>query len=59
MSESGKTICLEKKVPGEKAFLLTNFKVNGLFYREDPTRVYHYGDLASHVLGFVGSYARV
>lgn len=55
MSQSGKTICIENKVPGEKAFLLTNFKINGLFYREDPTRVYHYGELASHVLGFVGN----
>ena len=55
MSDSGKTICLEKKVPDQKAFLLTNFKINGLYYREDPTRVYHYDDLASHVLGFVGS----
>ena len=55
MNESGKTICLEKKAPSDKAFLLTNFKINGLFYKEDPTRVYHYGDLASHVLGFVGN----
>lgn len=55
MSESGKTITLEKKVPNEKAFLLTKLRVNGLFYHEDPTRVYHYGNLASHILGFVGS----
>ncbi len=55
MSDSGKTICLEKKAPGQKAFQLTNFKINGLFYREDPTRVYHYDDVASHVLGFVGN----
>src|SRR3990172_174844 len=55
MSESGKTITLEKKIPNEKAFLLTNFKVSGLFYHEDPTRVYHYGNLASHILGFVGN----
>ena len=55
MTDSDKTICLEKKAPDQKAFLLTNYKVNGLFYREDPTRVYHYDDLASHVLGFVGS----
>jgi cell division protein FtsI (penicillin-binding protein 3) len=53
MKDSGKTICLEKKAASEKAFQLTNFKINGLFYKEDPTRVYHYGDLGSHILGFV------
>ncbi len=55
MNNSGKTICLEKKAPSEKALLLKNFKVSGLFYKDDPTRVYYYNDLASHVLGYVGS----
>ncbi|MFO7447998.1 MAG: penicillin-binding transpeptidase domain-containing protein [Ignavibacteriaceae bacterium] len=53
MSASGKTICIEKKAPGEKAILLRNYKANGLFWREDATRIYHYEKLASHVLGFV------
>ncbi len=55
MSDSGKTICLEKKATSEKALLVKNFKINGLFYREDPTTVYYYKNLASHLLGYVGS----
>ncbi len=53
LSGSGKTICLEKKATSEKAIQLIGFKKTGLFYRQDPTRVYHYGSLASHVLGYV------
>ncbi|MCL5027615.1 MAG: transpeptidase family protein [Bacteroidetes bacterium] len=55
MSDSGKTICIEKKAPSEKALLVKNFKINGLFYREDPTTVYFYKNLASHLLGYVGN----
>lgn len=55
MSDSGKTICIEKKAPSEKALLVKNFKINGLFYREDPTTVYYYKNLASHLLGYVGN----
>lgn len=54
MSQSGKTICIERKAPSEKALLLKNFKIAGLFYEDDPTRVYHYDNLASHILGYVG-----
>lgn len=53
MSQSPKTICIEKKAPGEKTLLLKNFKVTGLFNREDPTRVYHYSSLGSHILGYL------
>ncbi|MEJ2196835.1 MAG: hypothetical protein P8X73_18530 [Ignavibacteriaceae bacterium] len=35
-----KTICLEKKAPIEKARLLNNLKIAGLFSVEEPTRVY-------------------
>jgi cell division protein FtsI (penicillin-binding protein 3) len=55
MKVSGKTICLEKKAPGEKAIVLKNFKAVGLFYEEDPTRIYHYNNLASHVLGYISN----
>ncbi|UCH65758.1 MAG: transpeptidase family protein [Ignavibacterium sp.] len=53
MNSSGKTICLEKKVPIEKAILLKDIKLPALFSVEKPTRVYQYGSLASHVLGYV------
>ena len=52
MNQNPKTFCIEKKAPGEKALLLKNFKADGLFSVEDPTRVYHYKNLASHILGF-------
>jgi len=55
MEESGKTICLEKKVHVEKALLLNELKISALFSVEQPTRVYQYGSLASHVLGYVNS----
>src|SRR5690606_8357506 len=53
LAGSGKTICIEKKASGEKAQILKNFNVDGLFYQEHPTRVYHYENLASHIIGFV------
>ena len=55
MQTSGKTICIEKKVPSEKAIILKNFKAVGLFYEEDPTRIYHYNNLVSHVLGYLSN----
>ncbi len=55
MNDKGKTICLEKKAQSDKALLLKNFKINGLFFQDDPTRVYYYKDLASHLLGYVGN----
>jgi cell division protein FtsI (penicillin-binding protein 3) len=55
MQTTGKTICIEKKAPSEKAILLKNFKAVGLFYEEDPTRIYHYNNLASHVLGYLSN----
>ncbi len=54
MNSSRKTVCLQKKAPAEKAILLKNFRVNGLYSYEEPTRVYYYKGLASHVLGYVG-----
>jgi cell division protein FtsI (penicillin-binding protein 3) len=53
MDQSPKTICLEKKAPGEKAILLKNFKTAGLFYKDDPTRIYNYNNLASHIIGYL------
>ena len=51
----GKTICLEKKVPVEKSVKLFEYNNPAFFYVEEPTSVFHYGSLASHVLGYVNS----
>lgn len=48
-----KNVCLEKKVPMEKALQLKKVVIEGLFYEEDFSRVYPYGSLASHLLGYV------
>lgn len=53
MSGTGKNVCIEKKAPSEKAIQLKQYKVRGLFYEEDPTRIYHYANFASHVLGYI------
>jgi cell division protein FtsI (penicillin-binding protein 3) len=52
--QPAKNVLLEKKVSVEKAIQLKNLKVKGFFYEEDPTRVYHYNNLASHVVGYLG-----
>ena len=59
MKGKGKTICLEKKAPSEKAYLLRDFKAVGLFSAEDPTRIYPYTNLCSHLLGYVSLKIRV
>ncbi len=53
MNKTGKNICLEKKVSAEKSLLLKELNYSGLFWIEDPTRVYQYSNLASHILGYV------
>ncbi len=55
MNKTGRTICIEEKASANKAWLLKNFRINGLFHKNDPTRVYFYKDLASHILGYVGT----
>jgi len=53
MKSGKKTICLEKKVPFEKSLDLFEYKNAAFFYVEEPVSVFHYGPLASHVLGYV------
>lgn len=53
LKEKGKTICLEKKVPFEKSLDLFEYKNPAFFYVEEPVSVFHYGSLASHILGYV------
>lgn len=56
MNQSGKTIRIKKSVNREKAFRLINdINLLALFTVEKPTRVYQYGSLASHILGYVNN----
>ena len=51
---SGKNnICLEKKISKESMFQFENFYVDGFFVQEDFSRIYPYGSLCSHLLGYV------
>ena len=55
LNQKPKTICLEKKAPLEKASLLNGYKLSAMFSVDDPSRVYHYGSLGSHILGYVNN----
>jgi len=55
LNKEKRNACLERKIPKEKALLLKDFKANGFYTENDETRVYEYGSLASHVLGYVNS----
>ncbi|MDP3581909.1 MAG: penicillin-binding protein 2, partial [Ignavibacteria bacterium] len=48
-----KTVCIESKVPMQQANRLKKFVIDGLTYQEDFSRVYPYGNSASHILGYV------
>ena len=49
---------LEKKISREKALLLGEFVVDGFFKKEDFTRIYPYGNITSHILGYVDNNCR-
>ncbi|NOX67024.1 MAG: penicillin-binding protein 2, partial [Chlorobi bacterium] len=53
LNSANKNICLEKKAVKEDVMQLSEFVVEGYFQIEDYSRVYPYGSLASHVLGYV------
>ena len=53
IQEGSGNICLEKKVPMNKAIELKKFIMDGFYCQEDYTRIYPYNKLASHVLGYV------
>ena len=55
IDEGVNNICLEKKVAMEKSLELRKVVVDGFFSKQEFTRVYPYGSLASHVLGYVGN----
>lgn len=52
LNSANKNICIEQKAPKEVILQISDFIVNGYFQVEDYSRVYPYGSLASHVLGF-------
>jgi cell division protein FtsI (penicillin-binding protein 3) len=53
IAQGVKNVCLEKKVSMDKALKLKKIVIEGLFYEEDFSRVYPYGSLASHIIGYV------
>ena len=48
-----KNVCIEKKASKDKALLVGEFTIDALYKTEDYSRIYPYGSLASHVLGYV------
>ncbi|MBU2494411.1 MAG: transpeptidase family protein [Bacteroidetes bacterium] len=53
INSSKKNICIEKKAPMEKALMISDFTIDALYKTEDYSRVYPYGSLASHIVGYV------
>lgn len=53
INSSNRNICIEKKTPMEKALKISDLTIDALYKTEDYSRVYPYGSLASHVIGFV------
>jgi cell division protein FtsI/penicillin-binding protein 2 len=58
MNSGLKNICLEKKVPKEKELMFKGFQAASFFIKEDFSRVYPYGSLLSHTLGYVDNECR-
>jgi cell division protein FtsI (penicillin-binding protein 3) len=52
MNKPKGTIVLQSKVQPEQFQKLNDLNYEELYSVPDPTRVYHYGSLASHILGF-------
>ncbi|MDA3860670.1 MAG: penicillin-binding protein 2, partial [Melioribacteraceae bacterium] len=52
LNSASKNICIEKKASKDKILQLSDYIVSGYFQVEDYSRVYPYGSLASHILGF-------
>lgn len=58
MAKGKGNICLESKTSKESSIQLADFIVDGLFSKEENTRVYPYGKLASHIIGYVNTEAK-
>ncbi len=46
-------VCLERKISKEKSLLLDGVVIDGYYKTQDYTRVYSYGNITSHILGYV------
>ncbi|MHC1739049.1 MAG: penicillin-binding protein [Ignavibacteriaceae bacterium] len=55
LAKNSKIICIEKKVFHERIVELKELKINGLFFEDEPSRIYRYENLASHILGYVNT----
>jgi cell division protein FtsI (penicillin-binding protein 3) len=56
---TGKNFCwLARKIPPEQANTVQNLKMEGVFTVKEPMRYYPGGELAGHLVGFVGMDAR-
>ncbi|HRI45829.1 MAG TPA: penicillin-binding protein [Ignavibacteriaceae bacterium] len=51
IKNSKRRVTLEKKVSGTEVIHLKEIKMNGFYFEEDPTRIYPYNNLASHLIG--------
>lgn len=55
MSKTKGNVCLESKTSKDNSLKLEDFVVDGLFSKEENTRIYPYGKLASHIIGYVNT----
>jgi len=55
MAKGKGNVCLESKTSKENSINLSDFIIDGLFSIEENTRVYPYGRLASHIIGYVNA----
>ncbi len=53
LDSSRNQVCLERKVEKKYALKLRNFIVDRLYQLDEETRVYPYGKLAAHIIGYV------
>lgn len=53
INSTGYVVCIEKKVDDEKILYLREQNVSGFYTIPNPSRIYQYNNLASHLLGYV------
>lgn len=52
-SAKARNVCLEKKISKEQVMQFNNFTMDALRREEDFSRIYPYGSMGSHVIGYV------